>query len=81
MSAITCEGFVAHMGDYVDGTLARDERSRMAEHALACPHCAEAFAQYERIPDVVRSATDVKLSPDARVRLRRLLTIAWRSRS
>jgi anti-sigma factor RsiW len=81
MGAVTCEVFVEHMGDYVDGVLRSEERSHMVEHALSCPKCAEAFAQYERIPEVVRSATDVPLPLYARVRLRRLLKMAWRSSS
>jgi anti-sigma factor RsiW len=66
------------MGDYFDGALPADERAAVDAHRLACAPCSELFATYQRIPGLVRQATDVSMPSGARARLRRLLSRAWR---
>jgi anti-sigma factor RsiW len=43
--ALVCRQSVALMADYLDGTLAGRDRSRLEVHLAGCPHCSEYLAQ------------------------------------
>lgn len=77
MGNMSCQRFTELLGDYVEGRLQSDERPAMDAHLLACARCSELFADYERLPGLVRRATHVALPAGARARLRRLLSRAW----
>ncbi len=80
MGNVSCKHFVDQMGDYVEGILPSDQRLAMDAHRIGCPQCRGLLADYERIPGVVRRATDVVMPLDARARLRRFLSRARGSR-
>jgi anti-sigma factor RsiW len=80
MPALSCQRFADLLGDYTEGVLPFDERAAMDAHALACPSCSALRADYQRVPGVVRKATDVEMPSGAKGRLRRALTRAWRRR-
>ena len=59
MSKITCNEFEILLADYLDGTLAAEEKAGIEEHRDACASCAElaldasgALAFIERVADV-----------------------------
>jgi anti-sigma factor RsiW len=80
MGDLSCQNFVDLLGDYVDGRVPNAELAAMGVHRLACASCRELQSEYERVPGLVRQATDVAMPRGARARLRRLLSRAWRRR-
>lgn len=78
MGALTCERSVDLFGDYVEGTLAPDQRTQLEAHLAACRGCSRMLDEYRRVPDVARRATDVVMPAAAGARLRRLLARAWK---
>lgn len=36
---LRCSEVLAHLSDYLDGDLDRDERERVESHLLGCPNC------------------------------------------
>ena len=81
MGDLSCERFAELLGDYVDGVLKPLDVEAVEAHRLACPPCAELLADYERIPALVRRATNLSMPSGAKARLRRLLAHGWRRRS
>jgi len=81
MVELSCQRFADLLGDYVDGALADVDRDAMEAHCVACESCRAFVADYERVPGVVRKATDVSMPSEAKARLRRLLSRAWRHRN
>jgi hypothetical protein len=77
MGDLSCQRFTDLLGEHVEGALGSDEEAAMAAHALTCSRCSELRADYERLPGVVRRATDAAMPPGAKARLRRLLSRAW----
>jgi anti-sigma factor RsiW len=78
MGILSCERSVDLFGVYVEGKLAPQQRARLEAHLASCPGCSRMLDEYRRMPDLVRSATDVVMPPAAGARLRRLLARAWR---
>lgn len=78
MADLTCDRCTELLGDYVDGRLAPDVLGALEEHVASCEACAALVRDYKAIPGFVRGATDVKMPHDVEMRLRRLLTLAWR---
>lgn len=78
MADLTCDRCAELLGDYVDGRLAADVLGALEEHVASCDACAALVRDYEAIPGFVRRATDASMPHDVEVRLRRLLTLAWR---
>ena len=44
---ITCEHLLAFLTDYVENTLAPDERARFDEHLAVCPECIDYLHNFE----------------------------------
>lgn len=78
MADLTCDRCAELLGDYVDGRLAADVLGALEEHVASCEACAALVRDYEAIPGFVRRATDTTMPHDVEMRLRRLLTLAWR---
>jgi len=77
---LSCERCVDLLGEYAEQALAPEAVEAVEAHLRECPPCAEAFAEYRRIPGLVRRATEASIPPDVRWRLRRLLDLAWHGR-
>ena len=80
MGVLTCERSVDLFGEYVEGTLAPDQRTQLDAHLAACSACSQMLDEYRRVPDLARRATDAAMPVAAAARLRRLLGRAWRRR-
>ena len=80
MGDLSCERFADLLGDYVEGVLPAEQRPAMEAHLGACSRCSDLLADYRRIPEVVRRATDVAMPSGAKARLRHLLSRVWRWR-
>ncbi len=80
MAAMRCERFLALIGGYVDGSLAAEMSLAMDVHRTVCASCREVLDGYERLPAVLRRATDVPMPPSAQRRLGRHLASVWRPR-
>jgi len=78
--ALSCERCVDLFGEYAERALSPEAVDEMTVHLRACPACVEALAQYERVPGLIRRATDVPMPRDVRARLRRALGLVWRRR-
>jgi anti-sigma factor RsiW len=81
MADLSCDRVVDLLGDYCEQVLASEERRAVDAHLVVCRRCGDALAEYQRIPALVRRATDVLMPVAAQARLRRLLSRAWRSRN
>jgi anti-sigma factor RsiW len=77
MEDLSCQRFTDLLSDFVEGRVPPEELRAMDAHRLACARCSELLADYERIPGVVRRATDASMPAGAKARLRRLLSRAW----
>jgi anti-sigma factor RsiW len=75
MVAIDCTLLDDRLGDYVDRVLSPDERVALESHLATCVVCQERLHDYLAIPELVRRATDVAMSPDAQARLQRLIAL------
>ncbi len=80
MATLSCERCVDRFGEYVDGVLPSEERDGLEAHLRACATCRSSLDDYRGLPGILRRATDVRMPPDVRARLRRLLSRAWRHR-
>jgi anti-sigma factor RsiW len=63
--ALVCRQAVELVTDYLEGTLADHDRSRLEAHLTDCPHCSEYLAQMR---DVIGAAGRVEpddLAPEA----------------
>lgn len=45
-SRLTCRELIAFIGDYLDGSLAADERASFEAHLEVCPHCVDYLSEY-----------------------------------
>jgi anti-sigma factor RsiW len=77
MGALSCQRFSDLLSDYVEGRVSPDELRAMGEHRRACARCDALLADYERLPGVVRRATEASMPMGAKARLRRLLSRGW----
>jgi hypothetical protein len=77
MRDLSCQQFIELLGDYLEGLLAAQEHKAMTAHRLVCRECSELLGDYERIPGLVRRATDATVPAGAQARLWRLLAQAW----
>jgi hypothetical protein len=77
MGDLSCQRFTDLARDYVDGKLPPEDVRPMSAHRLTCARCNKLLADYERIPEVVRRATDASMPAGAKARLRRILSRAW----
>jgi hypothetical protein len=69
---LACRDFVEAVTDYMEGTMARSERRRVARHLRACPHCTRYLGQLRTIVAMTGRLTehDVDaLGPTARAEL------------
>ena len=63
--AMVCREAVALMSDYLDGTLAGDDRARFEAHLAKCPHCTEYLAQIQVTIDALGHADPGALEDEA----------------
>ena len=81
MADLACDRCAELLGDYVEGRLAPDVLAALEGHVESCAACAALVRDYRALPGFLRGATDVSMPHEAEVRLRRLLSLAWRKRS
>jgi anti-sigma factor RsiW len=71
MTDLSCDQFVASLGDYVEGLLSNEARRAFVAHRDACAACRQTANDYERLPARLRRETDVRLPESAAARIRR----------
>jgi anti-sigma factor RsiW len=81
MRVLSCDQVVTFLGDYSDGVLPEEDRHAVDTHLRSCARCTEVLGDCRRLPEIVRRATDIAMPVDAKARLRRLLSLGWRSHS
>lgn len=74
---ITCRQAVALVTDYLEGNLAREDRSRFEAHLAECASCAEHLKQIQVTVAVMGRVRDEDLDPLAREDLMHLYR-RWR---
>ena len=74
---ITCRQAVALVTDYLEGNLAREDRSRFEAHLAECASCAEHLKQIQVTVAVMGRVGDEDLDPLAREDLMHLYR-RWR---
>ena len=60
---IRCIEFVESVTDWMEGALAGDERLRLEEHLVICPHCTEYVAQLRLAATVLRGGGAAEAPP------------------
>ncbi len=63
MSRITCDEFEILLADYLDGTLAAEEKAGIEEHRDACASCAELALDASGALAFIERAADVEPPP------------------
>jgi anti-sigma factor (TIGR02949 family) len=66
---ITCEEAVRRLWEYLDGTLAHEERRAIDEHLAFCRRCCGEAEFAEELRKVLRSSADLELPDEVRARL------------
>jgi anti-sigma factor RsiW len=76
--ALMCRQAVELVTDYLEGTLAADERARFEAHLAACPHCTEYLREMRLTIAALGRVEPESLSADARADLVALYR-SWRT--
>ncbi len=76
---MTCRELVEVVTDYLEGTLAPDDRRRLEEHLDVCPYCAEYVAQMRQTIDALGEISEESIAPQTRDELLAAFR-GWRQR-
>ena len=68
-----CVDGVELLMDYLEGTLAPDDRQAIESHVSGCPRCTAFVESYRQTPRILRAATAASLPEDLAASLRRFL--------
>jgi anti-sigma factor RsiW len=69
---LTCRELVELVTEYLDGTLAPDERDRFEQHVILCDGCAFHLDQMRTTIAVTGSLTEDSVTPEAQESLLRV---------
>ncbi|HEY3445566.1 MAG TPA: zf-HC2 domain-containing protein [Myxococcales bacterium] len=53
---VTCQHSLAQLQEYLDGTLAPEEKAKLDRHFRACPPCIDFVKKYKATPSVCQKA-------------------------
>jgi len=70
---VACVDGVELLMDYLEGTLAPEEREAIESHLFGCPRCTAFIESYRQTPRILRAATAASLPEDLAESLRRFL--------
>ena len=70
---LACVDGVEMLMDYLEGTLAPEEREAIESHVNGCPRCVAFLESYRQTPRILRAATAAMLTADLAQWLRRFL--------
>jgi len=70
---VACVDGVEVLMDYLEGTLAPEDREAIESHASGCPRCVAFVESYRQTPRILRAATAASLPDDLADSLRRFL--------
>jgi anti-sigma factor RsiW len=70
---LACVDGVALLMDYLEGTLAPQERDAIESHVSGCPRCTAFVESYRQTPRILRAATAAALPQELAESLRRFL--------
>jgi len=70
---VACADGVEMLMDYLEGTLAPEDRDAIESHVSGCPRCVAFVESYRRTPRILRAATAASLPDDLAESLRRFL--------
>lgn len=73
VAGLRCSEVMSRLSDYVDGELARDERTRVEEHVRGCDWCERFGGEFASAVKALRDRLTRDLPDGARERLRRRL--------
>ncbi len=73
IARLACVDGVEMLMDYLEGTLAPEEREAIERHVDGCPRCVAFLESYRQTPRILRAATAAALSVDLAQTLRRFL--------
>lgn len=73
VAGLSCRDVLAHLSDFVDGTLEADVRVRILEHLAGCNWCEEFGGRFSGIVRALKRASDDKLEESVAARLMRRL--------
>ena len=76
---MTCRELVEVVTDYLEGTLAPEDRRRLEEHLEVCPYCAEYVAQMRQTIDALGEISEESIAPQTRYELLAAFR-GWRQR-
>ena len=76
---MTCRELVEVVTDYLEGTLAPEDRRRLEEHLEVCPYCAEYVAQMRQTIDALGEISEESIAPQTRDELLAAFR-GWRQR-
>ena len=68
---VACADGVEMLMDYLEGTLAPEDRDAIESHISSCPRCGAFVESYRQTPRLLRAATAASL-PDAQAESLRL---------
>jgi hypothetical protein len=70
---LTCKQFLAELSDFLDESLAGDERHKLEEHINQCPNCWVIADTTRKTIEVYKCSEPVPISNDLRSRLMKAL--------
>ena len=76
---MTCRELVEVVTDYLDGTLAEEDRRRLERHLSECPYCAAYIEQMRQTVDALGTVSEESIAPATRRELLEAFR-GWRDR-
>jgi anti-sigma factor RsiW len=66
---LTCQELVELVTEYLEGSLAPQDRDRFEQHVVLCDGCASYLEQMQTTMRLTGSLTEESISPEAQARL------------
>jgi anti-sigma factor RsiW len=79
MNEMACKELVEVVSDYLEGTLAEDDRRRFEAHLEECPYCVEYVEQFRKTIAATGELTLESIAPERRAELMEVFR-GWRAR-
>ena len=76
---MACRELVEVVTDYLDGTLAEEDRRRLEQHLSECPYCAAYIEQMRQTVDALGTVSEESIAPATRRELLEAFR-GWRDR-